>query len=119
MNFNLLDEKWIPVLQHDGRWDRVSIRTALIQAARIRQIAASNPMDHVALLRFLLAVLYWCRGNPPTDRDGNKDDPFPPTGSRNSKPTGIASTFLEKDKRFYSRLCLVLHGRLKNFPQLT
>jgi len=61
MNYNLIDEKWIPVLYRDGRWERVGIRTALEDAGRIRQIAASNPMDRVAILRFLLAVLQWCK----------------------------------------------------------
>ncbi|HPC93320.1 MAG TPA: type I-E CRISPR-associated protein Cse1/CasA [Sedimentisphaerales bacterium] len=61
-NYNLLDEHWIPVLYRDGRYDRVGIRNALEEAGQIRQIAASNPMDNVALLRFLLAVLIWCKG---------------------------------------------------------
>lgn len=61
MEFNLIIERWIPVLLANGRAERVGIRTALLQAGRIRQIAASNPMDNVALLRFLLAVLMWCR----------------------------------------------------------
>lgn len=69
--FSLLDEKWIPVLYADGRRGRVRIRQALTEAGDIRQIAASNPMDNVALLRFLLAVLYWCKGAPPTQ--GEKD----------------------------------------------
>ncbi len=47
MNYNLLDEKWIPVLYRDGTWDRVGVRKALEDAARIRQIAASNPMDRL------------------------------------------------------------------------
>jgi CRISPR type I-E-associated protein CasA/Cse1 len=61
MDYNLLDEQWIPVLYRDGRWERVGIRKAFHDAALIRQIAASNPMDNVALLRFLLAVLQWCK----------------------------------------------------------
>ena len=43
----------------------MGIRTALTEAGRIRQIASSNPMDRVAIVRFLLALLYWCKGNPP------------------------------------------------------
>lgn len=58
MSFNLLTQPWIPVLYANGRFDRVGICQALIEAERIRQIAASNPMDNVALLRFLLAVLH-------------------------------------------------------------
>jgi len=61
MSYNLLDESWIPVLMANGRPQRVGIRQALTEANRIRQIAASNPMDNVALLRFLLAVLLWCK----------------------------------------------------------
>jgi hypothetical protein len=64
VSFNLLDEPWIPVLRLTGQSDRVGIRKALLEAGNIRQIAASNPMDRVALLRFLLAILYWCKGNP-------------------------------------------------------
>jgi len=60
-NFNLVEEKWIPVLWADGRPDRVGIRKALREAGHIRQIAASNPLDNVSLLRFLLAVLMWCK----------------------------------------------------------
>jgi len=61
MPFNLLTEAWIPVLWIDGQPGRVGIRDALTRAGMIRQIAASNPMDNVALLRFLLAVLHWCK----------------------------------------------------------
>jgi len=49
--FNLLDERWIPVLWSAGEYGRVGIKEALTQADRIRQIAASNPMDRVAILR--------------------------------------------------------------------
>ena len=64
MNYNLLEEKWIPVLWKDGHSGRVGIIEALTEAGRIRQIAASNPMDRLAILRFLLALLYWCKRNP-------------------------------------------------------
>ncbi len=61
MCFNLLTEPWIPVLYADGRNERLGIRRVLQDAGQIRQIAASNPMDRVALLRFLLAALMWCK----------------------------------------------------------
>src|SRR3989304_4725413 len=67
MMYNLLEQNWIPVLWHNGRCDRVNLRDAFAQAHRIREIAASNPMDRVAVIRFLLALLYWCRGNPPQE----------------------------------------------------
>lgn len=44
MEFNLLTERWIPVLRTNGRAERVGIRTALTEAGSIRQFAASNPM---------------------------------------------------------------------------
>lgn len=64
VSFNLVSEPWIPVLTSTGRFERVGIWKALTEAGLIRQIAASNPMDNVALLRFLLAVLMWCRPGP-------------------------------------------------------
>lgn len=72
MNYNLLEEAWIPVLYRDGMVKRVNILEAFTQSASIRDIAASNPMDRLAILRFLLALLYWCedkKGNPPEDKD--------------------------------------------------
>ena len=63
MTFNLLEETWIPVLYRDGSWQRVGIREALAEGGGIWQIAASNPMDNVALLRLLLAVLRWCKAS--------------------------------------------------------
>ena len=50
-NYNLLVEDWIPVLKTNGICKRVGIRDALTQTGRIRQIAASNPMDNVAVLQ--------------------------------------------------------------------
>jgi len=29
MNYNLLNEQWIPVLYHDGRWERVGIHRTI------------------------------------------------------------------------------------------
>ncbi len=85
MGFNLLSEKWIPVLRHDGTFERIGIRTALCEAGSIRQIAASNPMDRVALLRFLLAVLMWC-----------KDDAKSALASLSETSVGIPRDWLPK-----------------------
>ncbi len=68
MNYNLLEKKWIPVLKTDGTFCCIGIKEAFTQATSIRQIAANNPMDRAAILRFLLALLYWCKGNPPEDK---------------------------------------------------
>ena len=54
------------MLWADGRADRVGIRDALTKAGSVRQIAACNPMNRIALMQFLLAILYWCKGNPAT-----------------------------------------------------
>lgn len=72
MQFNLLSDGFIPVLTNDGRFDRIGVCEALAKAGQIRQIAASNPMDGVALLRFLLAILYWCKGTPPTQDEKHR-----------------------------------------------
>ena len=69
--FNLLVEKWIPVLYQNGEFTRLGIKKTLEDAHLIRQIAASNPMDRVSVIRFLLAILYWCKGNP------QEEDEFP------------------------------------------
>lgn len=45
MDYNLLEEKWIPVLYRNGRNERIGICKAFEDAHMILQIAASNPMD--------------------------------------------------------------------------
>src|SRR3972149_4985120 len=98
MNYNLLEEKWIPVLWKDGNISSVGIIEALTQAGRIRQIAASNPMDRVAVLRFLLALLYWCKGNPP---DKITNDSFPPDWFKKLHDNKDCFNLLGEGKRFY------------------
>jgi len=43
MDYNLLDEEWIPVLYRCGKWKRVGIRTALEDAGQMRQFGAMAP----------------------------------------------------------------------------
>jgi len=64
MCFNLLDKPWIPVLRRNGAPDRVGMRRVLAEAAEIRGVHAAGPLDTVALYRFLLAVLQWCKPGP-------------------------------------------------------
>lgn len=103
MNYNLLDKEWIPVFYRDGIVKRVGIRKALEDAHMIRQIAASNPMDRVALLRFLLALLYWCKGNPPDGADSFSGNSFPPDWFKKLDGNGNKDCFnlLGGGKRFY------------------
>ena len=98
--YNLLDEKWLPVLWADGTYNRVGIRKALAEAHRIKQIAASNPMDRLAVIRFLLALLYWCRGNPP-DPVGAPAGPFPARWFSKLDENSEYFELLGDGKRFY------------------
>ncbi|MBI4289611.1 MAG: type I-E CRISPR-associated protein Cse1/CasA [Chloroflexi bacterium] len=101
MTYNLLDEPWIPVLYTNGTACRVGIKNALTQAGRIRQIAASNPMDRVAIMRFLLAVLYWCKGNPTTDAAPAPADSFPEDWFSKLYDNRDCFNLLGGGKRFY------------------
>jgi len=101
MNYNLLEEPWIPVLMMDGNYCRVGIKDALTQAGRIRQIAATNPMDRVAVLRFLLALLYWCKGNPPDCAQSALGDTFPPDWFWKLDDNQDCFNLLGDGRRFY------------------
>jgi hypothetical protein len=59
MNYNLLEEKWIPVLWKDGNTDHVNIIEALKNAGKIRFITLASPFDYFAVHRFILTLLYW------------------------------------------------------------
>ncbi|MHB8714304.1 MAG: type I-E CRISPR-associated protein Cse1/CasA, partial [Trichloromonadaceae bacterium] len=56
--FNLIDEKWIPVQFLDGRRDELGIRDTLLRAKELAAIEDASPLVVAALHRFLLAVLY-------------------------------------------------------------
>lgn len=100
-SFNLIDDGWIPVLYANGRFMRVGIKTALTEAGRIRQIAASNPMDRVAILRFLLAVLYWCKGNPSDSQSTDSGDSFPEEWFSKLDDNNDCFNLLGSGTRFY------------------
>ncbi|MBI4285285.1 MAG: type I-E CRISPR-associated protein Cse1/CasA [Chloroflexi bacterium] len=59
LSYNLIEERWIPILRTDGRPGRVGIKEALTQADRIRCIYSASPLDIFAVHRFLLTLLYW------------------------------------------------------------
>ena len=100
-DYNLLTENWIPVLWSNGHTGRIGITEALTQAGRIRQIAASNPMDRLAIFRFLLALLYWCRGNPPVGAEAFPDDSFPSSWFNKLEENSHRFNLLGGGKRFY------------------
>lgn len=64
-NYNLIEEKWIPVLYRDGEADRVGICKALEDAHKIRFITLANPLDFFAVHRFILTLLYWKADSAP------------------------------------------------------
>jgi CRISPR system Cascade subunit CasA len=59
-NFNLIDEKWIPVRFLDGTRDELGlgISETLLRSREIAAIEDSSPLVEAALHRLLLAVLY-------------------------------------------------------------
>jgi len=100
-SFNLLEKGWIPVLFGNGEVCRVGITEAFTKAGQIRQIATSNPMDRIAVLRFLLALLYWCKGNPPSDRSELPRDSFPADWFSKLNQNKECFDLLGDGKRFY------------------
>ena len=103
LQFNLLVSPWIPVLWKDGRFSRLGIQEALARSGEIRQIAASNPMDRVALLRFLLSVLMWCRENAKSSLAAldQSSAGIPETWLARLKEHAAAFNLLGDGKRFY------------------
>jgi hypothetical protein len=98
VKYNMLEEEWIPILYRDGSSKRVNIVEAFAQAGRIRQMAASSPMDRVAILRFLLALLYWCKGSPP---EGSPGDSFPAEWFHKLDGHRDCFNLLGRGRRFY------------------
>lgn len=56
--YSLWEEPWIPVVRLSGEHDRLSLRDALVEAPRLREVFDPSPLVTVAIHRLLLAVLY-------------------------------------------------------------
>ncbi|MBS5150735.1 MAG: type I-E CRISPR-associated protein Cse1/CasA [Butyricicoccus pullicaecorum] len=57
IEFNLLEEPWIRVLNTDGAVEEVSLTDALLRAHEFQDLAGELPAQDVAVLRLMLAVL--------------------------------------------------------------
>jgi CRISPR system Cascade subunit CasA len=88
-NFNLIDERWIPVRFLDGSRGELGIRDTLLQSKEISAIEDPSPLVVAALHRFLLAVLYRTLEGP-TDIDQAK------AFFRNGMPGEKIMVYLEK-----------------------
>lgn len=65
-HYDLRYRHWIPIERIDGTADVVSIQDALVEAHGIRRISGEIPGEGLALLRFLLSLVY-CIYSPSED----------------------------------------------------
>ena len=56
--FNLIDEPWIEVVDHDGKESIISIRDLLDKAEKYRDLSHALGTVNFATLRVILAILY-------------------------------------------------------------
>lgn len=73
LSFNLADDRWIPVLLHDGRSDLVSLRVAFEHGVAIRDLAV-RPHERIAVLRLLICIAQAALNGPETDDAGDWQD---------------------------------------------
>ncbi len=58
MSFNLVQERWIPVVSYDWQRQEVSLIELFKDWGKYREIQADNPPTTLALHRFLIAILH-------------------------------------------------------------
>ncbi|MFD9483387.1 type I-E CRISPR-associated protein Cse1/CasA [Streptomyces sp. NPDC059991] len=68
MDFNLVDDAWVPVILVDGSVAELSIRQLLTDAGQVRALALDVPTQVPPVLRLLLAVLHRALEGPVNDR---------------------------------------------------
>lgn len=56
--FNLIDEKWIPVITNEGKQDKLGLQEVILKAHNFREIHDSSPLVTASLHRMLLALLH-------------------------------------------------------------
>jgi CRISPR system Cascade subunit CasA len=57
-SWNLIEHRWIPVVDQQFTPGCLSLRELLLQAHTVRAVQGDTPLETAALLRFILAVLY-------------------------------------------------------------
>lgn len=70
--FDLTREPWIPVTPVDGPQSETSLRELFVGAHELRDLASTSPLENVAILCLLLAILYDLRN--PADESQFEDD---------------------------------------------
>ncbi|MFJ9729450.1 type I-E CRISPR-associated protein Cse1/CasA [Streptomyces sp. NPDC101209] len=68
MDFNLVDEAWLPVVLNDGSMARLSLREVLARAHEVHALALETASQLPPVIRLLLAVLHRALGGPTGDR---------------------------------------------------
>src|SRR5690348_12643338 len=58
--YDLITERWLPLITLSGEQDQYSLVEALTKAHTFRELYDASPLVTAAILRFLLAVLYCC-----------------------------------------------------------
>lgn len=58
ISFNLIDEKWIPVVTLDLKLEKVSLKELLTSASSFKEISAATPIETISLYRLCLAMLH-------------------------------------------------------------
>lgn len=57
-DFNLVHDRWIPVLLNNGSASRISLSELFRDARSIRSLAGDSPSEDVAILRLCVAILF-------------------------------------------------------------
>ena len=63
-SFNLIDEPWIGVVDHDGLLQEYSLRELLVRAHELSGLYDDSPLVVAALLRMILALLHRVHNGP-------------------------------------------------------
>lgn len=63
MKFNLLEEKWIPIVDVKGLEKKVDFEELIMSSKDIRSISIANPLLEFSIIRFICTLFYWKSGN--------------------------------------------------------
>lgn len=58
VEFNLIDEPWIRVMDNECKMSEVSLKDVILNAHRYKSLSGELPTQDIALMRLILAVLH-------------------------------------------------------------
>lgn len=94
-DFDLVDEPWLPCLLEDGSVEELSLRRALVEARRVREVSLEVATQFPPVLRMMLAVVHRALGQAGTSGGPREEASWRHLWALGSLPAAPVNRYLD------------------------